>query len=159
MKPFDRAVQGIGCVLLASLLLCVLAGVVTRGWGSPLSWTDEAARMLMVWLAATGWVLASRRHAHVRVRFFQDLLPPGAWRGAERVVQLLTAALGLVIAWYGVVLVRKNLDLEATSLPLSMAWLYAPMVPAGLVTAAQGIVDAVRPPRPVVAGGLSGIVE
>jgi TRAP-type C4-dicarboxylate transport system permease small subunit len=148
VKVFDRVAQGIGCALLAALLICVLLGVVTRGLGSPLIWTDEAARMLMVWLASTGWILASRRRAHVRVRFFQDMLPPRAWRGAETTIQLLTVVLGLVVSWFAVVLVWKNLDLEATSLPISMAWLYVPMIPAGFVIAVQAGADAVRRPRP-----------
>lgn len=147
MKLFDRAVQGVGCVLLAMLLICVLLGIVTRGMGNPLIWTDEAARMLMVWLAATGWILASRKNAHVRVRFFQDLLPPRAWRAAETVIQLLVVVLGATVSWFAVTLVRRNLDLEATSLPISMAWLYVPMVPAGFIIALQAAVDAVKQRR------------
>jgi TRAP-type C4-dicarboxylate transport system permease small subunit len=147
MRVFDRVVQGFGCLLLATLLGCVLLGVVTRGWGTPLSWTDEAARMLMVWLAATGWIIASRGRAHVRVRFFQDLLPPRAWAAAETVIQLLVVILGLVVAGFAVVLVRRNMDLEATSLPIAIGWLYVPMVPAGLATAGQAAADAVRRPR------------
>jgi TRAP-type C4-dicarboxylate transport system permease small subunit len=146
LRLFDHAVRALGCLLLAALLLCVLAGVVTRGWGSPLIWTDEAARMLMVWLAATGWMLASRRRAHVRVRFFQTLLPRPAWHVAETVIQLLVVVLGLVVAWFAVTLVRRNLDLEATSLPISIAWLYVPMIPAGLVAAGQAAADAIRRP-------------
>jgi TRAP-type C4-dicarboxylate transport system permease small subunit len=149
VKLFDRIVQAFGCLLLAALLVCVLLGIVTRGLGSPLIWTDEAARMLMVWLASTGWILASRKHAHVRVRFFQDLLPQSAWSIAETVIQLLVAVLGFAVAWFGVVLVRKNLDLDATSLPLSMAWLYMPIVPAGLIIAVQAVVDAIKRPHPM----------
>lgn len=147
MRRLDRIAQGFGCLLLAALLVCVLLGVVTRGWGSPLSWTDEAARMLMVWLAATGWILASRGRAHVRVRFFQDMLPRRAWAAAETVIQALVVVLGLVVAGFAVVLVRRNMDLEATSLPISIGWLYVPMIPAGLATAAQAAMDAVRRPR------------
>lgn len=145
-RLLDRAAQAFGCALLAALLVCVLLGIVTRGAGEPLIWTDEAARMLMVWLAATGWVLASRRHGHVRIRFFQNMLPKRAWRGAETVIQLAIVVLGLTVAWLAVQLVQKNADLEATSLPLSMAWLYAPMAPAGLLVALQAAVDAWRRP-------------
>ncbi len=143
---------------MAALLICVLLGVITRGLGYPLSWTDEAARMLMVWLAATGWILASRGRAHVRVRFFQDLLPRRAWAAAETAIQLLVCALGLVVAGFAVVLVRRNMDLEATSLPISIGWLYVPMIPAGLVTAAQAVIDAVRRPRPAGSAGGMGVM-
>jgi TRAP-type C4-dicarboxylate transport system permease small subunit len=141
---FDRFVAGIACLLLAALLLTVLAGVVTRGAGDPLIWTDEGARFLMVWLACFGWMLAGRRRAHVRIRFFQDLLPALPHRVMETIIQLAMAGLGGAIAWYATLLVRRNIDLEATSLPLSMAWMYVPMVPAGLVMAAQSLGQALR---------------
>ena len=38
-------------------------------------------------------------------------------------------------------LVVKNHDLEATTLPISMSWMYAPLVLAGAATAIQGAVD------------------
>ncbi len=131
--------------MLIALLLTVLAGIITRALGDPLDWTDEGARFLMVWLACAGWMLATRRRAHVRIRFFQDLLPRPAWRGAEAAIQLAIAVLGVAIAWFGWVLVGRNLDLDATSLPLSMAWLYAPVIPAGLMTAGQALADVARP--------------
>jgi TRAP-type C4-dicarboxylate transport system permease small subunit len=108
----------------------------------------------MVWLATTGWMIATRQRAHVRIRFLQNRLPRPAWRVAEVATQLATASLGAGIAWFGVALVQKNLDLDATSLPISMAWLYAPMIPAGLVTALQGVGEALgygvaRPTSPM----------
>jgi TRAP-type C4-dicarboxylate transport system permease small subunit len=59
---------------------------------------------------------------------------------------------------YSVGLIGKNYDLEATSLPISMAWMYAPMVLAGAITAAQGareLIETLRrspPLRPPAAG-------
>ena len=135
---FDRAAAAIACALVVALLGCVALGVVTRGMGDPLSWTDELSRFLMVWLAVFGWILASRKRIHVRIRYFQDLLPARMHAAAEVVFQLAMLGFGALITWYGVGLVAKNHDLEATSLPIAMAWMYVPMVLAGIVTAAQG---------------------
>jgi TRAP-type C4-dicarboxylate transport system permease small subunit len=138
---FDRVAAAIACALVVALLGCVALGVITRGLGNPLIWTDELSRFLMVWLAVFGWILASRKRIHVRIRYFQDLLPTRAHATAEMVFQLAMVAFGTLITWYGVGLVAKNHDLEATSLPISMAWMYVPMVMAGIVTAAQGALD------------------
>ncbi len=135
---FDRAAAAIACALVVALLGCVALGVITRGMGDPLSWTDELSRFLMVWLAVFGWILASRKRIHVRIRYFQDLLPARMHAAAEVVFQLAMMGFGALITWYGVGLVAKNHDLEATSLPIAMAWMYVPMVLAGIVTAAQG---------------------
>jgi len=141
---FDRAAAAVACALVVALLGCVALGVITRGMGNPLIWTDELSRFLMVWLAVFGWILASRKGIHVRIRYFQDLLPPRAHGAAEIVFQLAMVIFGGLITWYGVGLVAKNHDLEATSLPIAMAWMYVPMVLAGIVTAGQGAREFAR---------------
>jgi TRAP-type C4-dicarboxylate transport system permease small subunit len=150
----DRAAASIACALVVALLGCVTLGVVTRAFGAPLIWTDEGSRFLMVWLAVFGWVLASRKRIHVRIRYFQELLPAASRRGLEVAFQLAVVLLGALIAGFGVALVARNRDLEATSLPISMAWMYAPMVLAGLVTllqAAHEVVEALRGRGPAAA--------
>jgi TRAP-type C4-dicarboxylate transport system permease small subunit len=92
----------------------------------------------MVWLAVFGWVLASRKRLHVRIRYFQDHLPKRAHKAVELAIQFALTIFGMLITWYSVGLVAKNHDLEATTLPMSMAWMYMPMVLAGIITAVQG---------------------
>lgn len=141
VRAFDRAATFLACVLVALLLGCVALGVVTRTLNAPLIWTDELSRFLMVWIAVFGWILASRRRIHVRIRYFQDLLPATLHGSVEVLFQVALIAFGALVAWYGVALVAKNLDLEATTLPLSMAWMYVPIVVAGVVTALQGAAE------------------
>ncbi len=147
---FDRATAFVACVLVAALLGCVSLGVVTRAAGAPLIWTDEFSRFLMVWLAVFGGILASRKRLHVRIRYFQDLLPARAHSAVELAIQCAVTLFGAMICYFSVGLVNKNLDLEATSLPISMSWMYVPMVLAGVVFAVQGareIVEVLRRPR------------
>jgi TRAP-type C4-dicarboxylate transport system permease small subunit len=71
------------------------------------------------------------------------------------VFQLAMTMFGVLIAGYGVGLVAKNHDLEATSLPIAMAWMYVPMVLAGIVTALQGareVIAAFERSRPSATG-------
>jgi TRAP-type C4-dicarboxylate transport system permease small subunit len=141
---FDRAAAIVACALVVALLVCVALGVVTRGFGDPLIWTDELSRFLMVWLAVFGWILGSRKRIHVRIRYFQDLLPPRAHDAVELFLQLALTLFGVLVTWYSVGLVAKNHDLNATSLPISMAWMYVPMVAAGIATAVQGAAEFVQ---------------
>jgi TRAP-type C4-dicarboxylate transport system permease small subunit len=140
----DRLLQFAAGTLVVVLLGTVVAGIVSRGLNHPLSWTDEASGFLMVWLACLGWMIATRQSAHIRIRVFQDLLPLRPWQGTEITIQAATALLGAVIAWYSVHLIRSNADIEALALPLSTAWMYVPMLPAGLLTLAQALVELWR---------------
>ncbi|RDJ19737.1 TRAP transporter small permease [Bosea caraganae] len=141
---FDRAMEIVAAILVVALLTCVSLGIVTRAMGDPLIWTDEVSRFLMLWLAVVGWVLASRRRAHIRIRFFHDLLPPRLWRSVEIMMQVGMTLFGVLVGWYSVHLVTANIDLEATTVPISISWLYAPMVFAGAVTALQGLSELIE---------------
>nr|WP_305123406.1 TRAP transporter small permease subunit [Roseomonas sp. GC11] len=127
--------------LLLALLGAVLLGVLTRAANDPVIWSDELSRILMVWLACIGWILAGRKRIHIRIRYVQDRLPAPLRRGGEVAIQAAITLLGLLLTGYGALLVERNHDLEATTLPLSMAWLYVPMVLAGLATALQGAAE------------------
>ncbi len=150
LRAIDRGLEAIACLLLVLLFATVLAGVVTRAAGAPLTWTDEGARFLMVWLACCGWMIAGRRRAHVRIRFFQGLLPPGLFHWVEIALQLAMAVLGAVVAGYAVTLVQRNAGLDATSLPIAMAWLYVPLIPAGLAMTLQALGQVLEPRRAAV---------
>lgn len=143
----DHVVAVVAGVLVVALLLSVAAGVVSRGLGEPFIWTDEVARFLMVWLACLGWILAARRHSHIRVRFFLDRLPHGAFRVVEVVMTVATLVFGLLTAVYGWALVERNWEIEATTVPISMSLIYLPVVFAGLATALQGAADLLTGPR------------
>src|ERR1700745_3867628 len=120
---FDKAAAFTSCALVIALLVCVALGVATRGLGDPFIWTDELSRFLMVWLAVFGWIVASPKGIHVRIRFFQGRLAEPAHGAVEIAVQAAMALFGALVAIYGASLIGKNYDLEATSLPLSIAWM------------------------------------
>lgn len=137
----DKAIAGLGIAVLIALLTTVSLGIITRGLGNPFTWTDELSGFLMVWLSCLGWMIATRRGAHIRIRFFQDRLPGLGKRGFEILIQAALALFGIIIAAGGVHLVQVNHDIEAISMPLSTAWMYAPLVPAGIVTFLQALFD------------------
>jgi TRAP-type transport system small permease protein len=140
----DKAALTVCGALVTALLACVSLGALTRSLGNPLIWTDELSRFLMVWLAVFGWIAASRKRIHVRIRYFHDRLPGRAHAAVEIAIQAAMTLFGVLVATYSIGLINKNLDLDATTLPIAMAWMYAPMVLGGAITALQGVVDLVE---------------
>ena len=131
IRSFDALLKILAGALVVVLLGTVTAGVIFRAINHPLSWTDEISGFLMVWLACLGWMIATRNGSHIRIRLLQDRLPAGAWRGTEVLIQLAVATIGAVVATKSIHLVQVNADIEAVSLPISTAWMYAPLLPAG----------------------------
>lgn len=140
----DRSLEVFTGFLVAVLLAVVTAGIIYRAFNHPLSWTDEVSGFLMVWLACLGWMIATRHGTHIRIRLVQDMLPGSAWRGSEVIIQVAVALIGGVVAWKSINLMQVNSDIEAMSLPISVAWMYAPLLPAGLLTVGQALSDMRR---------------
>lgn len=150
MAFLDRCLQVFTAFLVVVLLCTVSAGIVYRAINQPLSWTDEICGFLMVWLACLGWMIATRHGSHICIRLLQDRLPPAAWRGFEASSQIAVAVVGGVVAWTSIHLMQVNSDIEAMSLPVSVAWMYVPLLPAGLLTLVQALAD-MRKAKPEVA--------
>src|ERR1700694_3302108 len=67
-------------ILVSVEILVLLAGVVSRYvFNRPLTWTDELASILFLWLAMLGAVIALRRDEHMRLGVLVARAPP-RWR-------------------------------------------------------------------------------
>jgi TRAP-type transport system small permease protein len=144
---FDRALAILAGLLTVVLLASVMGGVVSRAANRPFVWTDELSGYLMVWLACAGWMIATRRGGHIRIRVLLDRLPGPAFAWTERLMQSAMALLGGIIAWKSLHLIQTNADIEAVTMPISAAWMYVPLLPAGLVTMLQALADMRSPQR------------
>jgi tripartite ATP-independent transporter DctM subunit len=71
----------------------LLVGVVARyGFNRPLTWTDELASILFLWLAMLGAVIALRRAEHMRLAFVVELAPIHWRRFLETLATLIMGA-------------------------------------------------------------------
>jgi tripartite ATP-independent transporter DctM subunit len=67
-------------ILVGVEILVLLMGVISRYvLDRPLTWTDELASALFLWLAMLGSVIALRRAEHMRLGFLVGIVPP-RWR-------------------------------------------------------------------------------
>ncbi|MEQ3551647.1 TRAP transporter small permease [Pseudonocardia nematodicida] len=117
--------RAVACALLLGVLAAVLLQVVTRYvFGTPLSWTEEIARFLLVWLTfvAAGYVMSRRLHIVV------DLLVDRLGARGSRAVDVFAALVVLVtsatmaIAGAGFAAGSVALLAPATSLPLTVVY-------------------------------------
>jgi len=94
--------------LVIVLTLTVLWGVLTRYLtrmmpfiGGQAEYTDELARLLLIWVSTFGAALAFDRKAHLGVDYFVGKLHPEAARIAAVIVQLLIMALAVIVFLIG----------------------------------------------------------
>src|SRR5271166_5472857 len=86
--------------LVAVEIVILFAGVVARyAFDRPLTWSDELASTLFLWLAMLGAVIAFRRDEHMRMTACVGMLPQ-PWRAALGTFATGAAlAFLLLIAW------------------------------------------------------------
>jgi TRAP-type C4-dicarboxylate transport system permease small subunit len=129
-------VEAASAGLLAALTaLCALEVVLRNLAGWSLGWADEFAGYLLVWLTFLGATLAQMDGGHIGADLASRWLSPRGAKRLEWVAQGILLVLQLFLLVYGMRLVAAGLQDRATSLPVSMAILYAAIPISALLLA------------------------
>lgn len=123
--------------LLALMTIDVLLGVFTRYvLGSQLSWTEELARFLLIWIGMLGTAYASGERMHLSI----DLLGPSLNATQQRWLQLavtlaviLFAGAVLVVGGSRLLYITAKLGQSSAALRLPMTAVYSVVPVSGLL--------------------------
>ena len=150
-KGFIRSLEVLLMVMVAVLTLTVLWGVFTRfALGRQAEYTDELARMLLVWVSMIGAALAFGEKAHLGVDFFVNKLHPEARKTLSVLVQVVTIVLAVVvfiIGGWGLAMGQTGQQLP--TLPISRGMVYMAVPLAGvfmLLFALENLVSIIKTP-------------
>jgi TRAP-type C4-dicarboxylate transport system permease small subunit len=111
-------------VTLALMTLLVMLQIICRLKFKALTWSEELTCFLLVFASFFGVCVAFRRGANITVNFLRDALP----RAVRRYVLAATELIGIIffaaVGWYGAVLCISERFQTASSMPISMSWMY-----------------------------------
>jgi TRAP-type C4-dicarboxylate transport system permease small subunit len=146
-----RATEVVVMVLMAVLVVVVVASVLFRYvLLSPLSWSEEVGRYLMIWVGFLAASLAIQQGMHVGIDFVVQWVRPETAVWLRRLARGLTAVFLLIVTVYGFVLVINLWDQWSPVLQFRMTWPYL-AIPVGsllmlveLVTSPSREADIVR---------------
>ncbi len=142
---FDRLV---GRTVEATAAALVVAEAGLLGWATtaryvfdqPLTWSDELATLLFVWLSMLGSVVALRRGEHMRLTTFVRAMPP-AWRArADAFGLVLVSAVLAALVPPSLHHVQTHAAGATPVLEISEAWREAAL-PAGIALMLLTAVD------------------
>ena len=124
-------------VVLALIMLVALSLQVFMRFvvGQALSWSEELALACFSWSMLLGIALGVRDAIHVRMDLVVDHLPEPLQRGADRLISLAVAGLGLFVAWAGVRYVVDSLGTTSAAIGYPIAYLYASAPACGALIA------------------------
>jgi TRAP-type C4-dicarboxylate transport system permease small subunit len=126
----------------AGLLLCAMVGVgFLQVFGRYtglifVPWTEEAARLLFLWIVWLGAAAAMARAGHIRFDFVVDRLPAWLRRPCEIAVHAGIGVFLIVLMWYGYEVAQSQAAASYLTFPLSVKYAYlSTVVGSGLMLA------------------------
>lgn len=135
-------------LLVAVLVVFLTVAVVSRYiFDIGIAWSDELARMLFVWVVFLGFAVAIRHRGNIAVELFVDRLSRPTRRGVILMQDIVVLAFSLFFTWEAAITVRFSLLQRLPVLQITIAWLYAAVLVAGVmmtVYAAVNLRDTLR---------------
>ncbi len=132
----NKILDGISVLCMVLILLLVVAQVAMRYiFNSPLTWSEELAVFVMIWLTFIGSLICMRDKEHIEVTILVDHLPHTLQRMVIVFSRLASIFFLLIVAYYGLELVRENMTVTSPANKLSMGLVYTiiPLSSLGMV--------------------------
>ncbi len=125
MNKLFKSIEALMAVMLASMITLVFINVILRYFfNSGITWSEEIARYLFVWLTFVGAIGAMRDNTHLGMDTVIRKLSPKIQKVVYIFGQILILVVILMVAEGNYIMVAINLNARtsATNLPLSFVY-------------------------------------
>ena len=131
-KAGQAAEDAVLVIVLTAMILLAAAQIVMRNlFDFGFIWTDEMLRMLVLWIAVSGAVAASRTDKHINIAVLDRFLPEKILLAVKIIVDLFTAGVCLVVTWYSIQFVSTSYEYQDVLLGSVPAWILQLVLPVG----------------------------
>ncbi len=128
-KWAEVGAQAITAVLMMGMVVLTLLQVVTRYvFETALPWTEELARLDLIYLTFFGSIVAFQRREHLRVEVLVHALSPALRKWLGVLVDLASLLVLGVVVWQGVPLLQKFWPILSAALLWPTSFFYFPVV-------------------------------
>lgn len=147
-----KITDGICGLAAAATIAVVLAQVLSRLLGTPISWTEELTRACFIWMIFIG-MASSMRHADAaRVTIFMEMLPVPLRRLALPVYLVCCLGFFALMGWTGANMVRQQLMMHETIATLAWpSWVIGLVMPTSATLAFLCTLESLKQHRAVIA--------
>ncbi|TQV82611.1 TRAP transporter small permease [Exilibacterium tricleocarpae] len=134
-------------MILAALLLLANGQIVLRNFfGTGIMGADNIMRILVLWLALFGAMVATRRREHILIDLVSRSVPRHICRYLERGVDVFAAAVCVVIAWFSLTLIQLEFEDATVVAGWLPVWVCQVVIPFSfLVMACRFLFQALVP--------------
>ncbi len=116
--------------MLAVMVILAVTQIVYRNVsGGGLTWIDPLLRMLVLWVALSGAVIASRTDNHIRIDFFAKYITGKYYIYIKRIVHMYCVVICAIIAWYSISFVQMDYEYGTEAFSGMPAWITQLIIP------------------------------
>ena len=148
LTALRRLEDGVLALILAAMIGLAAYQVIARNlFDTGLLWGDALVRVLVIWVAMIGAMVASRNDDHIRIDVLTRFAPPRWRRPLTRFANAFTCAVLGVFAWHSYRFVRFEHEDGAIAFASVPAWACEAVLPFGAaVISLRYLLHAFDPP-------------
>lgn len=146
----QKIMYGIGMAAVAIFFVCTVVQVFSRIFGFQASFTEEVANTALAWCCFIGAAPMVRSSEHFKFTAFTEKLKGKFYFCDEMICLILVFLFNVIVAYYGIVLVKQFSTWRMTSVSVSKGWCWL-CVPLFGITAAlfslENIINYIKNPE------------
>lgn len=130
LKGLHFAEEALLVLLLMTMIAVAVAQIVLRnGFDAGLLWGDSFLRVLVLWIAMVGALVASRGQCHISIDVASKYLPGTAAKAVAVFNGLFTAAICFLLAWFSLEFVRVEYEFPSPAFANVPTWFCESIMP------------------------------
>lgn len=133
LKTLHRIEDGLlVAVLFFMIALSVLEIILRNFFGLGLVWIEPVLQNGVLWIALLGAMVGSRRDEQIRIDIASHYLPDVAQRWLSVLIDLVTAGICVVVAWYSATFVfTDQIEYGGDAFAGMPSWVLQAIIPVG----------------------------
>lgn len=120
-RVVEAAIIALSLAMVASLAAQVVARYL---FNAPLTWSEELARYVFIWLSFLGAWLAWARREHLGIDMLAEAAPPRVRWLLLRAAEIIVLAFAISAMVFGRRILEVSINQPSAVLRLPMAWVY-----------------------------------
>ena len=119
------------CALLGVLCLAVTQIVMRNFFDTGFLWAESFVRILVLWIAMIGALVATRKNNHIRIDAMSRFLPTAVERSVAVFTHLASSLICFIVAFYGLEFVSYEFQDNTIAFANVPTWMCQVILPIG----------------------------
>lgn len=135
LKRLQRFEDGLLVFILLSMLSLAFAQIIMRNlFNSGMVWSEPLLKILVLWAALLGAMVATRNHHHINIDVLSKLLPERFHALHQTIIHGISAVVCLLLAWQSLRFVILEWEDSTIAFAQVPAWIPELILPIGFLS-------------------------